>query len=131
MKTSSLQFSDPHMTKASFSVNKEFSPAENVDIPIQISVHRNWNEGESNALIELEVTIGKDSAEFPFYVSVSYEANFKWEEDVVQGSTLETLLSQNAPALLLGYVRPAIASITNFSIYPSYNIPFINFTEEK
>ena len=55
-------------------------------------------------------------------------AQFIWN-DVYDENTLKDLLSINAPALLLGYARPMIASITNMSPYPSFNLPFYNFVE--
>lgn len=131
MQTSRFQFFDPYMTKAVFRINKEFSGDGEVEIPTKIIVHRKWNEGEPNALIELEVTVGENSSALPFFVSVSYAANFKWEEGSFEKDDLEKLLSRNAPSLLLGYVRPAIAAITNFSVYPSYNLPFIDLTKEN
>ena len=42
---------------------------------------------------------------------------------------VNSMLNVNAPALLLGYMRPIVSSITNSSALPVYNIPFINFKE--
>ena len=43
----------------------------------------------------------------------------------------EKLLTQNAPALLLSYMRPLVASATAASPYPAYHLPFIDFTKEE
>ena len=43
---------------------------------------------------------------------------------------IDNLLRKNAPALLLSYARPLIASITNASKFPTYNIPFLDFSAE-
>lgn len=130
MKKSRFQFSNPHMTRAVFHINEGFSGGDEIEIPTQITVHRKWNDDESSALIELEVEVGGDDANLPFFVSMVYSATFRWEEDALQEDMLEKLLSLNAPSLLLGYVRPAIAAITNLSKYPSYNIPFLDFARK-
>lgn len=41
----------------------------------------------------------------------------------------EAMLKCNAPALLLSYMRPIVANITNVSKFPVYNLPFVNFQE--
>ena len=42
---------------------------------------------------------------------------------------INKLLNQNAPSLLLSYLRPVIAQVTMASPYGAYNIPFIDFTK--
>ena len=54
-------------------------------------------------------------------------SDFEWED--MDESMIDTMLHINAPALLLGYMRPIVATITNSSKYPVYNLPFINFNE--
>lgn len=44
---------------------------------------------------------------------------------------IEKLLNQNAPSLLLGYLRPIISQITAASPYNAYNLPFIDFQRNK
>lgn len=41
------------------------------------------------------------------------------------------MINTSAPAPLLGYMRPIVASITNSSKYPAYNLPFINFLNDS
>ena len=55
-------------------------------------------------------------------------ARFLWD-DVYDEETLQDLLSQNAPALLLGYARPIIANMTSVGPTSTYNLPFYNFTD--
>ena len=40
-----------------------------------------------------------------------------------------SVLEKNAQALLIGYLRPIVANITNVSKFPAYNLPFINLNE--
>ena len=56
-------------------------------------------------------------------------SGFTWND--LDDEMVDTLLRQNAPALLLSYARPIIASITNASKFPTYNIPFFDFSEES
>lgn len=42
---------------------------------------------------------------------------------------IDRLLNQNAPSLLLSYLRPIVAQVTSASKYGTYNIPFVNFTK--
>ena len=43
---------------------------------------------------------------------------------------VDKLLNQNAPSLLLSYIRPIVVQITAASPFPTYNIPFMNFTNK-
>lgn len=53
--------------------------------------------------------------------------HLKWEE--MDKKIIESMLRMNAPALLLGYMRPIVANITNSSNFPVYNLPFLNVKE--
>ncbi|MEI3592754.1 MAG: hypothetical protein V8Q05_07985 [Lachnospiraceae bacterium] len=48
--------------------------------------------------------------------------------DSLNMGMIEKLLNQNAPSLLLGYLRPIISQITAASPYNAYNLPF-SFSE--
>ena len=63
-------------------------------------------------------------------MEAEFTANFRWSE-ALDEQRRDSLLKQNAPALLVSYARPIIAMITNASRFPAFNIPFINFTEDK
>lgn len=55
---------------------------------------------------------------------------FHWDESI-DDEMAKKLLNINAPAALLSYIRPIIASMTGNSKYPALNIPFIDFTEAE
>ena len=42
---------------------------------------------------------------------------------------IDRLLNQNAPSLLLSYLRPIVAQVTSASKNGTYKIPFVNFTK--
>lgn len=77
-------------------------------------------------MVELILKLGESSLNTPFEIEARELAIFKWEKDYEE-SNINILLSQNAPALLLSYLRPIIANVTSASQFSAYNIPFINF----
>lgn len=131
MKTSQFQFSNPVLLNVEFSINPKFKSVENREININVScnVKVNRNEEKPTAVVELEVMIGsKEDENVPFWIKATEAAEFKWQQDVERP---ERLLNQNAPAMLLSYLRPTIAMITSASPFNGYNLPFINFTQDK
>lgn len=81
------------------------------------------------AKVILSMLIKADVNPSIFEIYFECEANFKW--DGYDNSTISSLLSQTAPALLVGYARPIVALFTNSSGIPSFNIPLIDFTRES
>lgn len=127
---SAFQFSNPSLLKFSYKINDGFSKEEdsiNLDIHNEISIGPGPEEDTS--VVVLKITIGADDNSAPFYIYAEEGAVFRWETEKINDSQSEELLKQNAPALLLSYLRPTIAMITAASPFPSYNIPFMNFTE--
>lgn len=131
MRKSAFQFSDPCLRQVHFTVNEEYTvPDEkNVEVGIRIGVDVNRIDGKNEAIVELSIEVG-DAEEAPFYICVVEGASFRWE-NMGDGKRLDKFLKENAPALLLGYVRPVIANLTASSRYKAYNLPFIDFTEEQ
>lgn len=130
MKESSLKFTNPSITHLVFDINSEFKEKDSVSITNTFNVEVSKGKDESAAVVQLNIIVGdKDfSKDVPFYFNITIGAMFSWD-DVYDDETLQTLLSKNAPALLLGYARPIIANITESSPIPAYHIPFYNFTE--
>ena len=131
MKKSNLRFAAPIIRKLEYLINPPDSEGENNSINISnaFKVNINKYENKNEAIVELNIIIGqKESEPSPFYVDMVIGAVFKWDNSYDE-ETVQNLLSINAPALLLGYARPIVATITNMSPYPSYNLPFYNFTE--
>ena len=65
----------------------------------------------------------------PFALKCTVEAEFEWSEKIQNDGKIDVLLEKNAQALLIGYLRPIVANITNVSKFPAYNLPFINLNE--
>jgi len=127
MQTSNFQFSDPRLVKLVFEVDNtyEADKGEAVDINVNVLVNVSKQEDVGNAIVELQIEL--DSEESPFRIVAVESANFKWDPEGFNDNMVEKMLNQNAPALLLAYLRPIIANITGSSGYGTYNLPFINF----
>lgn len=65
----------------------------------------------------------------PFVLNIEMQANFKWIDEFSK-SEVSTLLNQNAPALLLSYMRPIISEITSYG-FNSFMLPFIDFSKNN
>lgn len=129
---SGFQFKNPSLTKLEFIVNNDFSSEgkKSVQIQINMSVDITRDQNLNEATVALKVEIGDKGDVGPYYINVVEEARFRWGEEF-SDEQVEKLLNQNAPSLLLSYVRPIVAQTTASSLYGAYNIPFMNFTQKK
>lgn len=132
MKPSNFQFTNPSLLNLDYQINKDFAPNKNTsEIEVNFSTNCNIikNEGSKEAIVELSISIGQKDNSVPFYISATEVAKFKWNDEV-DNEILEILLNQNAPSLLLSYLRPLISTITSAGPVGSYNIPFMDFTKK-
>lgn len=129
MEPSVFQFTNPVLTGTQFSVNSEFCNEKELQMPVHINVANNWDKKSCRAAVQLTVSIGQENNDFPYFLQVIMNADFKWQQDVYKPEDITNLLSKNAPALLLSYVRPIVANITNASPFPVQNLPFFDFTK--
>lgn len=129
MKNSGLQFKTPRLVDLEFQVNKDFDKkdTDNINMKVHADVNVNKLIDDSEAIVELTITIGSKKSDSPFYIKAVEGALFGWDETV--SHIIDDLLTQNAPAILLGYIRPMVAMITAASPYNAYNLPVMNFTE--
>lgn len=130
MRQSKFQFLNPYLEKVNFVTNQDFESDADVDeIEIQntfdIQVKKSMNE--NRARVSLTLKVNAENKEAPFELEIKVVSDFKWED--MDENKVNSMLNVNAPALLLGYMRPIVSSITNSSALPVYNIPFINFKE--
>ena len=131
MVPSSFQFTNPVLLKLDFQVNEDFSSSDELSLPIQFQVQKTQNDpAENTATVKLFVTVGEKNSQMPYYIDAIMCANFKWEPEKYDPKNLENLLQKNAPALLLSYIRPIIANITNVSPYTVTNLAFFDFTKK-
>lgn len=126
---SEFQFSNPSLLNLSFGLNDGFVSSENTNIEIKSEVEIGPGPEDNSAIVILKLTIGKENVSAPFYIYAEECAAFRWNAEKIDEQHQEKLLKQNAPALLLSYLRPTISVITAASPFNAYDIPFMNFTE--
>ena len=56
------------------------------------------------------------------------QSMFTWPLEMAQ-EQVEALLTKNAPAMLLSYIRPIVAQLTGASPLQAFHIPFVNMNE--
>lgn len=132
MKKSDFQFSNPQIEYLNFSQNDEFKPTE-LGVSMENSFHTEIDKSDeknsNEAKVSLTLQLNKNNENSPFTLDIRMSAWFHWNSEI--SDKIDAMLNTNAPALLLGYMRPIVASITNSSKYPVYNLPFINFMSES
>lgn len=125
---SNFQFTNPVLANLEFKFNEQFDvDSGEINIQTHVEIKISKEDSETEAVVRLEIIIGSDDSEMPFYLKAEETAHFRWDEGIYSDDDIDALLSQNAPALLLAYLRPIVATVTNSSPVGSYNIPFINF----
>lgn len=130
-----FKFTNPILQSCNFSINSEFvkemnkekSKNEEIKIPIRTSIGKGKIK-DNKCVVSMKVEVGNEKAECPFHIVVHMDAKFSWTDE--NSNRVERFLNISAPALLLGYIRPVISNITNLSPFPSYNVPFMDFTHE-
>ena len=131
MKISPFQFTRPVMTKASFEVKptEEGTPLS-ADLHVQRNIIR--IEGKNQALVQVTVQINKKGAEerenAAFVAEVAMQSLFTWDENLDE-KQVQSLLENNASALLISYIRPIVSVLTTASPLSVYDIPFINLSD--
>lgn len=134
MVKSSFQFKTPQLTDMQFVANEGFEEEhknlEDLDLVIQIQTDHSPIKNNSSS-VSTTISIGENNTAYPFYLLMTMTADFKWLEGSFDDKTREALLTKNAPSLLVGYMRPLIATVTSASRFPAYDLPFIDFAHMK
>ena len=125
MKQSNFQFSDPNLIHLNFHINDDFDSNDFESIKIDGSTRVLKSKENNVSIVEFTLKIGEEDRNSPFYIEAVMKADFKWDEKL-DAKIVENMLSINAPSLIVGYMRPIIANITNMSQYPIFNLPFLN-----
>lgn len=128
MKESKFQFAPPYLEEISFREGGNKPENKYVDLNNMVKVQIAQDEGASKAIVKLIITIEAGKSGGLFALNIKMVSVFTWND--LDDEQIDNLLRKNAPALLLSYARPLIASITNASKFPTYNIPFLDFSTE-
>lgn len=129
VKESTFQFTNPTLVGLEYDYSEKFSEEKEKEVTINLdmSVTVGRIKDSNEARVTLTLILGEKSEQVPFYIKAVETAMFKWD-DGLNDNVLDKLLRQNAPSLLLSYLRPIITQITAASPVDAYNIPYINFT---
>lgn len=106
--------------------NFDFPKTGQVPIHTSLTVDVADNVDPNGTRVSLIANVG-DKKNSPFEIEAKITAEFYWDKDI-SPELVSLLLSRNAPALLLGYLRPIIADTTQKAGLPAYNLPFMDFT---
>lgn len=124
-KISGFQFENPILTKLNYSINPEGSKKiENIQTNIKVD---NSSMQQNQAIVALYLKMGNNNTAFS--VEIEMQSKFKWD-DSFNRNQIENLLHQNAPALLLSYMRPLVSETTGYG-FNSVMLPFIDFSSNN
>lgn len=129
MRQSKFQFVNPYLEELCFSENANYNIEKEVALQNSFNVRIDRFENDDSAKVTLSLEIKNDNDDKPFSLSLRISSIFNWEG--LEEEEVKKMLNYNAPALLLSYMRPIVSSITNFSRFPAYNLPFFNFLDNK
>lgn len=129
MHKSNFKFKNPKLTQLEFKVNENYNSNSMItlDIKDDISV-KNISETAARVILRLQIFEEKDFDDVPFIINIEMHGDFSWSNDMNE-DIVKVLLKQNAPAVLLSYMRPYITTITTGSGYPPLILPLMNFVE--
>jgi preprotein translocase subunit SecB len=124
MQKSHFQFSSPKLLDFQYSYNKKDEKGDRYNLNTSVECKRNDERKRAEVLVTINTQNNKD---LPCSFSITMCACFTWDESI---DDPEKFLRYNAPALLIGYMRPIIASVSVFSPSGSFDLPFIDFTNK-
>lgn len=128
MKPSKFQFRRPTVVEVIYKTNENFKPDSNKDISIAYRAKYKKSD-DCRAQVTVTLNIGEESDQVPFFISITMEAVFKWDESM-EATEVKSLLNMNGPALIIGYARPIISMLTINTKYPPLDLPFLNLSED-
>lgn len=136
-KPSEFQFSNPILEKISFKLNDNHE-LETGKISLQFGMTDFEDDDSGNKSAKARLIISNEDKEIsdseeqlPYEFSVTYTAVFHWNKDDINDVQAKNLIYVNGQALLLSYFRPIINTIVRASGAPNFNLPFIDFTEDR
>lgn len=134
MKASQFRILEkPRLVSLTFNISNKFGFDGPVDIDAKTNVEVIKNpDSQTEAIVVLNISLFEDrtTENAPFKLNLKIGAAFEWDDELVSNDEiLNGMLSQNAPAILLGYARPIISGITVDANLPPLVLPLINFID--
>lgn len=132
MKQSNFKFKSPEVENVIFAINEDFNEEKYEGITIEGHTRIQKSDDNQVAKVKLRIIVGENSEKFPFCIDIIVAGLFSWSEDLNnKKDTVDELLRINAPTLLMSYARTVIASVTAFTKYSTFNLPFINMEDNE
>ena len=129
MKESFFQLKEQNITNVEF-IKNNLCNEHNFKLEFKHNIKvTNINEREAVVSLEFSVFNKKLTEKIPFYINIKIEGIFIWKE-INDEDLLNSLLYENAPAVLLSFIRSMISQITAYSGYPTLIIPLLNFKKD-
>ena len=128
-KKSDFQFSNPRIKKTLFCVNEQFDSEKYKGLDVAYNVER-IHQTATDAELDLIIQVGGETEAYPFFIEITMSAMFKWDNCGPE-MDVDMLLSQNAVALLISYVRPHIAYLTSSAGFNAYHLPYLSIINEQ
>lgn len=129
MKESFFQLKEQNITNVEF-IKNNLCNEHNLKLEFKHNIKvTNINEREAVVSLEFSVFNKKFTEKIPFYINIKIEGIFIWKE-INDEDLLNSLLYENAPAVLLSFIRSMISQITAYSGYPTLIIPLLNFKKD-
>lgn len=135
---STFKFSNPNLVSSILLINKNYKgnlskvKTLTFELEAQETPKEDQKDSYQESTVILTVRTSNDikmDDKTPCYILVTMEAKFFWKKGVYTKGQERKLLKINAPSLLLSYIRPYIAELTEASELPVQHIPFIDFTK--
>ena len=125
---SQFQYSTPRIIGFDYTANTE---APTKEWTLQMTHQKSIQKiSDHSAVVSVEMKIcAPDDEAGPFTIRFVAEATFEWAG--YDNGTISRLLSQNAPSLIIGHIRPLISLFTNSSGFIPFNLPFLDLTNES
>lgn len=122
-----IRFNEYQTTKINFNINKNFSTDAN-QIEVTPIFKRNVKHYKNDYfIIEITVIINEIEKPMPFTCEVILEGLFHLNNSLEKLE--KNFMLDNATAILFPYLRTTVATVTQLSGLPVYNLPVINITE--
>jgi len=135
LKESNFQLTGkPKLNSFSLETNKEYKFDEELALEFDnnIRIIKGTEEHAQKAIVVLKIGIFtlQELSKVPFQIKIEIEGYFNWDDELEKNAVLlDTMLKQNAPAILFSYVRPLITLITVEANMPPLVIPLMNFKD--
>lgn len=137
---SAFRFTNPVLVESIYMANPDYKGdmdtvgPTNFTIRVQTSQKEKKDNGKMMARVSESVMTNEyvdQSDKTPFYMRVTMSAVFEWLEDEIPVNQIDALLEVNAASLLMSYIRPIVANVTEQAEIQTQHIPFIDFTHAE